>query len=130
MAIVEVTKDNFDEVVNNNDVVILDFWAEWCGPCKTFAPVFEATSEKYPDVVFGKGNTEDQGELAGSRPGRFVDDQVDEPREREHVGQVEEQLDRVGCEVFGAVRNDDALHGRDARSAGPRTAALSARLRA
>ena len=65
MAIVEVTKDNFDEVVDNNDVVILDFWAEWCGPCKTFAPVFEATSEKYPDVVFGKVNTEDQGELAG-----------------------------------------------------------------
>ena len=65
MAIVEITKDNFDEVVNNNDVVVIDFWAEWCGPCKTFAPVFEATSEKYPDVVFGKVNTEEQMELAG-----------------------------------------------------------------
>ena len=64
MAIVQITKDNFDEVVNNNDVVIIDFWAEWCGPCKTFAPVFEAVSEKYPDVVFGKVDTEDQTELA------------------------------------------------------------------
>lgn len=64
MATVPLTKDNFDEVVNNNDVVIIDFWAEWCGPCKTFAPVFEAVSEKYPDVVFGKVDTEDQAELA------------------------------------------------------------------
>jgi len=45
--------------------VILDFWAEWCGPCKSFAPVFEAASQKYPDVVFGKINTEEQQELAG-----------------------------------------------------------------
>jgi len=65
MATVEVTKDNFEEVVNNNDVVVIDFWAAWCGPCKTFAPVFEATSEKYPDVVFGKVDTEAQMELAG-----------------------------------------------------------------
>ena len=65
MAIVEITKDNFDEVVNNNDVVVIDFWAQWCGPCKTFAPVFEATAAKYPDVVFGKVNTEEQMELAG-----------------------------------------------------------------
>lgn len=65
MATVELTKDNFEEVVSNNDVVVIDFWATWCGPCKTFAPVFEATSEKYPDVVFGKVNTEEQMELAG-----------------------------------------------------------------
>ena len=64
MAVVEITKDNFDEIVNNNDVVVIDFWAQWCGPCKTFAPVFEATSEKYPDIVFGKVDTEDQTELA------------------------------------------------------------------
>ncbi len=65
MATVEITKDNFEEVVNGNDVVVIDFWAGWCAPCKTFAPVFEAASEKYPDVVFGKVNTEEQMELAG-----------------------------------------------------------------
>ena len=64
MAVVEITKDNFDEIVNSNDVIVIDFWAQWCGPCKTFAPVFEATSEKYPDIVFGKVDTEDQTELA------------------------------------------------------------------
>ncbi len=65
MATVEITKDNFDEVVGSNDVVVIDFWADWCAPCKTFAPVFEAASEKYPDVVFGKVDTEQQMELAG-----------------------------------------------------------------
>lgn len=64
MATVEITKDNFEEVVNSNDVVVIDFWASWCGPCKTFAPVFEAASEKYPKVVFGKVDTEQQMELA------------------------------------------------------------------
>ena len=65
MATVEITKDNFEEVVTKNSMVILDFWASWCGPCKAFAPAFEAASEKYPDVVFGKINTEEQQELAG-----------------------------------------------------------------
>ncbi len=65
MATVDVTKDNFEEIVTSNDMVILDFWASWCGPCETFAPTFEAASEKYPDVVFGKINTEEQQELAG-----------------------------------------------------------------
>jgi thioredoxin 1 len=65
MATVEVTKDNIEEIIDGNDMVILDFWAAWCGPCKSFAPAFEAASEKYPDVVFGKVNTEEQQELAG-----------------------------------------------------------------
>jgi thioredoxin 1 len=65
VATVEVTKDNFEEIVTKNSMVILDFWAAWCGPCKAFAPAFEAASEKYPDVVFGKINTEEQQELAG-----------------------------------------------------------------
>jgi thioredoxin len=66
MATVTVTKDNFEKVVSERPVVVLDFWAEWCGPCKMFAPIFEKVSEKYPDVVFGKVNTEEEQELAGS----------------------------------------------------------------
>jgi thioredoxin len=65
MAVVELTKDNFEEVVTGNDMVVIDFWAPWCGPCKGFAPVFEAASDKHADVVFGKVNTDDEQELAG-----------------------------------------------------------------
>jgi thioredoxin 1 len=65
MATIELTKDNFEEVVTGNDVIVVDFWAPWCGPCKGFAPVFEAASEKHPGVVFAKVNTDEQQELAG-----------------------------------------------------------------
>ncbi len=65
MAVVELTKDNFEEVVTGNDLVVIDFWAPWCGPCKGFAPVFETVSDKHPDAVFGKVNTDDEQELAG-----------------------------------------------------------------
>lgn len=64
MATVELTKENFDEVVGGNDFVIVDYWASWCGPCQNFAPVFEAASEKHDDIVFAKVNTEEQQELA------------------------------------------------------------------
>jgi thioredoxin len=66
MATVALTKDNFEQVVTGDDTVIIDFWAPWCGPCRSFAPTFEAASEKHPDVVFAKVNTEEEPELAGS----------------------------------------------------------------
>jgi thioredoxin len=65
MATIELTKDNFENVVTNNDMVLVDFWAPWCGPCKGFAPIYEAASEQYKDVVFAKVNTDDEQELAG-----------------------------------------------------------------
>lgn len=66
MATVTITKENFDETIQNNDIVILDFWASWCGPCLKFAPLFEEASNKHPNVVFGKINTEEQIELSGA----------------------------------------------------------------
>ena len=65
MAYVELTKENFEEIITGNDTVIIDFWAEWCGPCKAFGPVFEKVSDDYPDVVFAKVNTELEQEIAG-----------------------------------------------------------------
>jgi len=65
MATVELTKDNFEQTVLDNDMVFVDFWAEWCGPCRAFAPTYEIASEKHDDIVFGKVNTELQQELAG-----------------------------------------------------------------
>ncbi len=65
MAVVNLKTDQFEDTIENNDIVIFDFWAEWCGPCKQFGPVFEEISEKYPDIKFCKVNVEEEQELAG-----------------------------------------------------------------
>ena len=65
MAVIDLTKDNFESTLNSHDVLIVDFWAPWCAPCKAFAPVFEAAAERHADVVFAKVDTEAQPELAG-----------------------------------------------------------------
>jgi thioredoxin 1 len=66
MATIELTAENFAEVVATHDIVLVDFWAEWCGPCRRFGPVFEEAARQHPDVVFGKVDTEAQPELAGA----------------------------------------------------------------
>ena len=66
MSVIELTKENFDETIQGNEIVVLDFWAPWCGPCKQFAPIYEEISEKFSEtVVFAKINTEDEQDLAG-----------------------------------------------------------------
>jgi thioredoxin 1 len=64
MAVVELTKENFEQVVTSNPTVVVDYWAPWCGPCRGFAPVFEKVAEQHPDVVFAKVNTDEEQEIA------------------------------------------------------------------
>ena len=120
MATVEITKENLTETVENNGVVLLDFWAKWCAPCRMFGPVFERVSEKYPDAVFGKVNTEQQRELAAGfeissiptlmalRDGVIVFAQPGALREKEFVEVVEAVLALDMEEVREAIAAQNA----------------------
>ena len=72
MSTRELTQETFVETVNANPIVLVDFWADWCGPCKRFAPVFEKLAESNPDIVFGKVDTEAERELAGQADIRSI----------------------------------------------------------
>ena len=65
-ATIEVTTDNFKDTIESNDIVLIDYWAEWCGPCRAFGPIFEKAAEENPDIAFGKCDTEKQLELASA----------------------------------------------------------------
>ena len=66
MATIELTKDNLESVISDNPIVLIDFWADWCGPCKMFGPIFEKAAEKYPDITFAKCNTEVATDVAAA----------------------------------------------------------------
>ena len=73
MATVDITQDTLGQTISDNDIVLLDWWADWCGPCKQFAPTYEAASEKNPEIVFGKVDTEaEQGLAAAARNPRIT----------------------------------------------------------
>ena len=64
MSVYKITVDNIEEILNNKEIVVLDFWADWCGPCKAFGPIFDRVSNKNPDIFFGKINVDEQNELS------------------------------------------------------------------
>lgn len=128
MATINLTKDTFEETILNNDVVLVDFWADWCGPCKMFAPTYETVSEQHPNIVFAKVDTEAEQELAGyfqirsiptlmafkekigvfSQPGALPEDVL-----VDLIGQIEElDMDAVREEIENSG-NDHEGHDHD-----------------
>ena len=114
MAVQELTQDNFESTITGNDIVMLDFWAPWCGPCQQFAPTFEEASEKHSDVVFAKVNTDEEQGIAGAFQVRSIPTLM---IFREQIivfsqpgvlspAQVDEVLDKVRELDMDAVRAD------------------------
>ena len=122
MATINLTKENLESTITNNDIVIIDFWAEWCGPCKMFGPIFEEASNRHPDVVFAKVDTEQEQELAAYFQVRSIPMVV---AFREQVGifnnpgllqapQIDEILGKIKALDMDQVRADIAKESKEA----------------
>lgn len=128
MSTVELTAETFEQTITGNDIVLVDWWASWCGPCRSFAPVYEEAAEKHDDIVFGKVDTESQQALAAGaqissiptimafREGVLVFAQpgaLPAPALEELIGQVR-ALDMEDVRAQLAQQQDQAAAGREA----------------